>query len=322
MRRTSRLLLLGAVLGGTGCTWLDKFRGKGEVAQAQGGDVRQATAEQLVNRLNQNAAAVSVVKYDDVSITMSGPDVPIGAGSLANSSLLAARPRMFRLSAGKNLADNLVQVGSNDREIWMYGDVPGQDKVLLVCAHEDFPKAAHKLPVPIDPDWALLALGLKGADPNPALYRAETDIKRRQYTLTRDVTTPGDRRVEQTTVFAADEPRGTEPLVRQHVIAEPGGKKVIARADIVSVYRVPNSDGAEVPTELTLELPERQFKMRLRLRTPKVNEALDPAVVQQLFGRPDVPGVTPINLADAQFKPTARGAAPAERRGIFGWRRD
>ena len=45
-----------------------------------------------------------------------------------------------------------------------------------------------------------------------------------------------------------------------------------------------------------------------------------PARVRELFGRPEVRGVTPVNLADASFRPTARGAAPVERRGIFGWR--
>ena len=77
-----------------------------------------------------------------------------------------------------------------------------------------------------------------------------------------------------------------------------------------------------MPTDLTLEWPEQKFKMRLKLRQPVVNEPLDPARVRELFGRPEVRGVTPVNLADATYRPLARGAAPPDRRGLFGGRRD
>ncbi len=320
MRRTGRIVVLALTLLGAGCTWLEKFRGRGDGAQT--GDVPKATADKLVARLNQNAAAVQVVHYPDVSITLDGPDVPIGAGSLANSSLTAARPKLFLLRAGKNVRSELLTVGSNDREFWLYGDVPGQDRMLLVCAHDDFPKAAAKLPVPIDPDWALVALGMAPLDPESTLYRAETDTRRREYRLIREATTPSGRKVEQTTVFSSDEPSGSQPLVRQHLITEPGGRKVIARADITSVWRVPGSEGAEVPTDMTLEWPEQRFKMRLKLRQPTVNEPLDPARLTD-FNRPELRGVVPVNLADATFRPSVhRGTTPGERRGIFGLRRD
>ncbi len=301
----------------SGCTWLDKIRTRPDGAATATGGVTPARAEQLVERLNQNAQAVSVVRYDDVSITLDGPDVPVGGGSLANSSLIAAKPRLFRLNAGKNIRRDLLQVGSNEQEFWLYGDVPGQDKMFLVCAHKDFPKAANKLPVPIDPDWALLALGLIGTDPDVSLYKADTNTRRREYTLTRDVTAPGGRKLERTTVFAADVPTGDQPLVKRHVISEPGGKKVVATADVLSVYRLPGNEQAEVPTKMVLEWPEQKFKMTLRMQTPVVNEPLDPARVQEWFGRPAT-DTRPQNLADVTFQPTARGAAPAERRGVFG----
>lgn len=318
--RVPRPAVVLAVLLGSGCTWLDKVRGRGDAAPT--GEVRRVTAEGLVDRLNRQADAVRSVSYESVAITLSGPNIPAVGESMANSSLTAARPRLFLLNAGKNIQSNIVQVGSNEREFWLYGDVPSQDKVYLVCAHEDFPRAAHKLPVPIDPEWAMVALGLSGTDPNPALYRADTDQRRRQYTLTREVTAPDGRKVERTTVFAADEPAGDQPLVRQHLITEPGGRKVIAKADVARVHRVPNAGWAEVPTEMSLEWPEQKFTMTLRLRYPQVNQPVDPA----LFTRPEVRGVTPVNLADATFRPSVyRGAGPAEpRRGGFfdRWRRD
>ena len=322
-RLTALCALHSAVCILSGCTWLDKVRGRSDVAAT--GEVPRVSAERLVARLNQQAAVVKVVRYPDVAITLDGPDVPAAGESLANSSLIAAQPRLFLLKAGKNIRSDLLQVGSNEREFWLVGDVPGQDKLFLVCAHEDFPKAAAKLPVPFDPEWALLALGMTGTDPDPARYRpVVTDDRLRTYTLSREATTPGGRKVEHHTVFAADEPTGTQPLVRQHRITEPGGKKVIARADVTSVYRVPGTNGAEVPTDLTLAWPEQKFTMRLRMRNPEVNEALDPARTRELFTRPEVRGVTPVNLADASFRPAVyRGTGPAEpRRGLFGWRRD
>jgi hypothetical protein len=284
--------------------------------------VRRATAAELVDRLNRQADAVRSVHYEDVSIILDGPDVPAAGRSMASSSLTAARPRLFLLKAGKNLRSDLIQVGSNDREFWLIGDVPTQDKLFLVCAHEDFPKAAHKLPVPIDPEWAMVALGLSGTDPDVSLYSADTSDRLRQYTLTRQATAPDGRRVEVTTVFAADEPTADQPVVRQHVITDPATRKVIARADITRVYRVPNAGWAEVPTELKLEWPEQKFTMTLRLREPVVNGAVNP----QDFARPEVRGVVPVNLADATFRPSVyRGAGPTEPRrglGLFNRRRD
>jgi hypothetical protein len=307
----------------SGCAWLDRLKARTDGATATAtGEVRPARADELVARLNQQAAVVKVVRYPDVAIDLDGPDVPVK--SLGNSQLVAAQPRMLLLKGGKVGFSGLVEVGSNDREFWLSLDAPATEKLYLYCAHQDFPQAAGKLPVPFDPEWALLALGLTGVDPDAARYTADTDPRKRTYTLKREATTPGGRRVDQYVVFAADEPAGTRPLVQQHFITEPGNlRRVIAQADIASVYRVPNSGGAEVPTDVTLRWPEQKFSMRLRMRNPVVNEALDPEQVRRMFTRPDARGVTPINLADASFRPTsARGQAPDQpRRGIFNWRR-
>ena len=74
----------------------------------------------------------------------------------------------------------------------------------------------------------------------------------------------------------------------------------------------------QVPTLVVLDWPQHQFKMEMKLRRPAVNESLTDAEAAQLFTRPAVRGVTPVNLAEAPrggIPSGARGATPGERSG-------
>ena len=96
-------------------------------------------------------------------------DVKQGGGlSFAlNDSSLVRTGRNFLLVGGRHIASNLVNIGSNDREFWMYTKVP--EKTYLFCSHADFPQASRQLPVPFDPDWAHAGPRHDDLRPEPAV---------------------------------------------------------------------------------------------------------------------------------------------------------
>ena len=66
----------------------------------------------------------------------------------------------------------------------------------------------------------------------------------------------------------------------------------------------------QVPTEVVLDWPQQQFRMRLQLRSPKINEPISDADARELFTRPTIAGVIPVNLTSLQSTPNYRGATP------------
>jgi hypothetical protein len=321
MRAVITLIPVAAVALAGGCSWLDRLAQRDDRHQQQVGDMAPTTAPELVAYLNRQAAAVTALRYPNVSISVTSPQLD---GSLGDSWLVAAKPRYFYLNGGKGIAPDLVKIGSNETEFWMQtkGGM-GADAQLIYCAHADLPKAAHKLPVPFDPDWAMAALGMVEYDTTAANYRVDDNRQTRTHTLTTGGTSPDGRPVIREIVFSGGENIGNLPRVRQHVIRDAATREVIARADIKRVTQV--RGGVEVPTQVTLAWPQQKFKMDLDLGQPKVNEPITEAEVRNWFTRPNPRDLTPINLATAPLmRPSSfRGATPgAERtRVIFGNRR-
>lgn len=299
-----------------GCEWMEKMKSSTKDGLTQtSGPLRSATAPELVGYLNAQAAQVQSIRYPDVYI-----DVKSGKGpsvALNDSSLVCARPRNFLLVGGRHIASNLVNIGSNDREFWMYTKYP--ETTFLYCSHAEFPQAGRQLPVPFDPDWALQALGMTTYDPAMA-YQVETDTRNREHRLSWDATTPQGVQVRREIVFAADDTRGREPQVKRHLILTPANK-LIASADVKEVATVPvgtesqtgRAAYVQVPTRVALAWPQQDFRMDLNLRKPTVNERIPEPDLQRLFTRPQIDGVNPVNLADARFTPSSyRGATPGD----------
>ena len=158
-RATTRLIATGLLtaFAAGGC---ESLRGLGRAdrdpaAVAATGVVQRREASALVGYLNEQAAAVNGLRYTRVSM---GVKIPGDSYNLGQSSLACEKPRNFSLIGGKGVMDELVVLGSNDREFWFYSRFP--QKTYLYCSHADLPAVAAKLPVPFDPDWAMQALGL------------------------------------------------------------------------------------------------------------------------------------------------------------------
>ncbi len=313
-----RLILLPAalLLASTGCEWLKSTGGPVKDRQLASGPVKPKTATELVGYLNDQAALVQTLKFAPVSIYVK---TDRDTNTLGQSTLVVEQPRNFALDGDKAVLSDIVKLGSNDREFWMYSKFP--QPTYLYCSHDDFAHgAANKLPVPFDPDWVMQALGMARYDPN-RVYHVDTDDKAREHALSYETTTPQGVTVRRVVVFAAEGQDGTVPQVRRHLI-EDTNRQVIAVAEVKTVTRHAVRDAwVAIPSRIVLDYPRERFTMDLKLGKPQaVNDPISDAERQKLFTRPNM-GVTPINLATAttRFGPSsARGVAPDDlppRRG-------
>ncbi len=321
LRAALKTLLVPALLApAAGCEWLRKMgleRDNG--TQVQTGPIQAVTAPELVGYLNRQAANLQSVRYNDLSI-----EVSMGKEhhTLKDSTLICAKPRNFLLVGGRPVLGELVQIGSNDREFWMLTRSP-LEPTYVYCSHADFQNGRGRLPIPFDPDWALEALGMATYDTGLP-YRVETDQRRGVHVLTVDTTTPQGVPVKKSVVLEPNPPEG-RPHVRQHLILD-ANNKTVAAAEIKEAVTLPVGSDAQgktvyvqVPTRVSLEWPQQQVRMELKLGRPKVNERMTEAEAAQLFSRPTRSDVRPVNLAEVQYTPSARGATPDNNsRGRFG----
>lgn len=286
-----------------GCEFLSRFKPKGQETLTPTGPVREVAADELVSYLNTQAMNLQSVQYPDVAI-----DVRSGGQhfTLGDSSLACAKPRNFLLSGGRGLIGEIVNIGSNDREFWMYSRLP--EKTYLYCAHQDFERGTAQLPFPFDPDWALQALGM-ATYPTNIPYQVTTDQRLREHVLTYDSTTPQGDQVRKQLTLAADQTSGTAPQVKRLAVFDRLGRR-IAGAEIKHVATLPSGTDptgrpvfVQVPTEIVLDWPQQQFRLSMRMRNPKVNVPFGPVELQEMFTKPRIDGVQPINLARAEFVP-------------------
>lgn len=310
-RQATTLAMLAPLSAVGGCEWLRNMTQPDKKPAAATGSVPPKSREELVTYLNRQSDALVSVKYPRVLIELKAGGE---THSLNDSSLICSKSRNFSLVGGKGLISNLVNLGSNDTEFWVYNRFG--DPKYVFCSHADFERGTAQLPFPFDADWALQALGMGYYDPNRP-YRVETDQAAREHRLSYEVSTPQGATVRRTVVFAGDSTGDKSPQVRRHLIADAAGKP-IATADIKDVVTLSAGRGksgdkdvmVQVPTEVVLEWPQQQFRMRLQLRSPKVNEPISDADARELFTRPAISGVVPVNLASLQSSPRYRGATP------------
>lgn len=309
------LLPLTLLFGAVGCEFLSRIKPKQDNPLPTG-PVKEVTAQEILSYLNTQATNLQSVQYPDVYI-----DVYNGKQhfTLGDSSLACAKPRNFLMVGGKSLIGEIVHIGSNDQEFWMYSKLP--EKTYLFCSHQDFQQGAAQLPFPFDPDWALQALGM-ATYPANAQYQVATEQKTREHTLSFDTFTPQGMTVRKQVVLAADQAYGTIPQVKRYTVSDRAGRR-IATAEVKQVSTLQTGQDpqtnrpiyVQVPSEVQLEWPQQQFRMNLRLKNPKINLGYSPQQQRELFTKPVIDGVKPINLAQAQFTPSSyRAQFPEGRR--------
>jgi hypothetical protein len=302
------------VLGLSGCQWMKNGHVEPKAHSPITGPMPERTSAELVGYLNRQAGLLKSISYDDVRAvaTENGREL----GSLNDSSLFSSQPRSFRLIGAHSLAGTMIDIGSNDREFWMYAKPLGKDNYFY-CSHEAFAGGDVKFPIPFDTDWVMQALGMAAYDPNAA-YEVKANREQAAYVLYQRTKTRTGLPVVKTTVFNADWADGKKPAVRKHVIFDERDPKTpIASAEIVAAKTVslPGGGYVQAPTDVILEWPQQQFKMTMKLGRERVNEDLGDRAAS-LFNKPSIRGSSPIDLAKYQFvvPSSYRGQSPDGRR--------
>jgi hypothetical protein len=251
------------------------------------------TAENLVNYINRESSKVQSLQVQNLAI-----EAKRGLGVVQsielNGTMEAQGPSYFRLEGYlPGARTDMVDIGSNDREFWFWVGAGQGDQPLYHCSYTDLPHAS--LPLPIQPDWILEALGMAPIPPNPAI-RLEFPRNSNTMELIEPTRSPKGAPITKVTVFNRNTVRGTQPQIVARKLID-GRGKLICMAEIKEMQQDQRS-GVNVPHRIELVYPGdramEKISMSLVLDTIVVNAPIDPS--QSFFVRPNKPGVYSVDL--------------------------
>jgi hypothetical protein len=314
--RLVRVLGVATVLAlGVGCGLIEKMRP--DTNKNKSPMPREVSSEQLVDYLNAQAARLESVTYDKATVTARQGLGLVPLPSL-RGNLAAVQPHYFRMRGEGGAVNAKVDLGSNNEQFWLYLDAPTARQNFVFASHSDFESGRAKLPdgIPFEPDWVMQALGMTKF-PREAKYdRVRVDDKARTYTLSWSAATPNGVPIRKEIVFSADDADSSrdQPQVKRHVIRDVRGNVVcsadIKKARTVSVGGRDAGSGhpfvVQYPLHIVLRWEQQRFEMELDLNGGQVNPNLTEAQIRSHFARPNIPGATPINLAEARFEAPGR----------------
>ena len=248
---------------------------------------RQPTTDDVMAAVNANAGIIQTLLADDVTITIrSGQRLrervatAIATHLALRGRLAVRKPRYLRLIAGTSFSREL-DLGSNDREFWLYVRQaeeptlgPGKHPVLYHCTYEEYRRSGAELP--LEPQWVIEALGIQEIDPtmNHFLQPGQRG--------TVELATPTTLTNGLPAVIVR-----VVTLKRGQVIAVrlERGAAVLAESWLAGHVEDPVT-GAVVPTRVSFTWIPSNTTVTLKLRSLRVNPALDPAQSAQLWRSP------------------------------------
>jgi hypothetical protein len=251
------------------------------------------TAGQLLGYLNRNAEKIQSLEVGDLDLDIAAGRQSVGV----NGTLFCQQPRYFRMKA-KKIGKDVADIGSNEQEFWFWisEDNPPD---LRHCTYADLTRGV-RLPFPLQPEWAMEALGLARYDATrPQNFRVE--VKPDAFELVEQTTSPSGEAVRKVTVFEKVETVGTRPQVKALKLYDAQGRNLIAQATITSVRRDPMTQ-AVIPYKVEMSWPAQQLKLKMTLEgmalnTPKSNAATNPVV----YSRPVLKNIRSYDLARGTY---------------------
>lgn len=342
MRRRQFLLAAALLAPAVGCKWMDDLKNGSAGRPKNTGRIEPVAPEQLVGFLNDRAARLRSVEYADIRTHVSGKGLPLGAN--LDGSLAASQPHNFRMISGGRFVSAKVDMGSNDKEFWVYVAAPGDAPVYVFASHDDFESGKAKMPggIPFEPEWVMQALGMKTfpltneyeqvpvavAPHMPEQPRRRPDVigmgnpgpvrtvqsvpineRDRTYTLRWPAKTPAGQQVVKEVVFDADAATGNRPQVKRHVIRDYRSNKVLASAEVKTAETVQVGTDPRSGLPMAVQYPTH---MVLRWEDPKfeMDMTMGRAQVNQVNGDESArPGLF--------ARPEYRGTTPIDLAGGF-----
>lgn len=291
MQQKLRTIGLGlAILLLTGCesTRWNWLKPGGDVAAK---NHAPANVKAVVEYLNDNARRVQTVRVDDMSI-----DASLGSQSIGlQGRMLAEKPRNFRMKATL-LGKDEVDIGSNSNEFWFWAQ-RNPEPYQYFCSYKDFQAGQAKMmPLPIQPEWVMEALGLGPFGP-PEKYKLEA-AGQGTIKLVETTTTSQGLAVRKVIVMNSKEVKPPQPQVTAFLLLDERNGQELCSAHILSTRQDRNT-GAILPHKLELRVPSQKVSMALKLDGLSVNGQLNAAA----FQREPIAGVQQYNLATNRTEP-------------------
>ncbi|MEX2357794.1 MAG: hypothetical protein WEE51_05655 [Pirellulaceae bacterium] len=287
----SCVLLLG-VCSGAGCPMMQRTD-----PMHQPPVVFQETAslDQLIAHVNGNTAKVQ-------SLESTGASVSVKGFPAARANLYMVPPKRFRLIAETSLTGQLLDLGSNDQEFWLWGkmmNLPGQ----LYARHDQFQYTAARQMMPVEPHWVSYALGLVTFEPTDQ-HEGPRMTNAGHYEIRSQVSS-GSGPLTKVTII--DRSHGN--VLEQHVYDAQGTTLVSAMA---SNHRFDVSTGVTLPYKVDIRLPQSGLDFSVSVIGYRINQMAD---TQAMFQRPERSDVRSINLADPHGMAAQQ---PTMQSGIYG----
>jgi hypothetical protein len=251
------------------------------------------TKENLINYVNREAGKVSSLQVNNLAMEAKRGFGVVQSIQL-NGTLQAQSPLFFRLEGNiPGSHQDVVDIGSNDREFWFWVGGGQGEQPLYHCAYTDLPRAT--LPLPIQPDWIMEAIGMAPIQPNPAI-RLEFPKGSNTMELIEPTRSPKGQPMTKVTVFNRNTVQGNQPQIVARKLVD-GRGKVVCMAEIKDM-QVDQRSGISVPHRLELIYPGdramEKISLSLVLDTIVVNGQFDSS--QSYFVRPNKPGIYSIDL--------------------------
>ena len=117
--------------------------------------------EQFVAEYNRNAERIRSLEAKPAISAAMGPRGEAQEGQV-DGRLAVVRPRNFKLELS-HFRSTVADIGSNDERFWFWVQSK-KDKSVYVCDYADL--ASTTLAVTYQPDWIVMAMGLKPITPD------------------------------------------------------------------------------------------------------------------------------------------------------------
>jgi hypothetical protein len=194
------------------------------------------------------------------------------------------------------LGKSEVDLGSNNSEFWFWA-LRNPDPYQYFCSYKDLNEGRAKMmPLPIQPEWVMEALGLGPYGPADK-YKLEPDGAN-MLRLSEKTTSPLGIPVRKVIVMNRKEMIAPQPQVTALLLLDDRNGQELCSAHILSTKR-DQKTGAIIPHKMELRVPSQKITMTLRLDGLTVNGT----IANTVFQRQPLNGIEPYNLATNRTEP-------------------
>lgn len=245
------------------------------------------TMEQLMAQVNMNTQRVQSLESTGATLGLKGfPSI--------RAQIYMMPPMKFRMIGETALTGQLLDLGSNDQEFWVWGrgfESPG----LMYARHDEFQQTMAKTILPVEPSWVAQAMGLARFDPND-YHQGPFPTATGNYEIRTTMTSSAG---QITKVTVIDKQYGY--VLEQHMYDMAG--QPIASA-MASNYRYDPNSNISLPYKVDIRLPKSGADFSIQIIGYRINQLTEG---NGTFAKPHRPDVPEINLVGNSGMPLPSG---------------